>query len=482
MGRWRQVAQWLIPTTGDPERAGHAVPRDPERVRQAAAREPVGHGTATNQRDGGWTAPAGWDASDEQTASWPAFETPSAAPPPTATPAQPARPVARPVVDPGGAAEAAGPGAWPAVCHRYALRVLSLTEQLRPELDRLEADEQDEATLQRLYQVDHGITRLRRIAGDLRVLSGISDNELGDYRSSLMDVIREAESAIEHYPRVTIGRIAELGVVEYAAKDVASLLGALLENATAYSPSPVVVAAHLVSDGSVLVRIEDSGIGMDPRRVDALNSILAGPVPDLDEDAGRHTGFPVVHRLARRHGIAVRLACRPAGPGRSNGTLATVLLPAALLCEIPVGSSSGTAQHNGYDTFQPPYRSQLAKPGGGPTLSRPNGPRHRRVSPFPGSAGRDVATDRPWPGPPYEETTGGGLPRRDAHSLRRTAVRPSPRSRQPGLSATPPDERATSASRQEFAADLDAFTTGQEAARANAPVDDSTDDTERRVP
>ncbi|WP_163571316.1 histidine kinase [Fodinicola feengrottensis] len=135
---------------------------------------------------------------------------------------------------------------WPTVCHQFALRMLSMVELLRPELDQLEAAEEDASTLERLYRVDHGVTRLRRVAGYLQILAGVEDDQPSGYRSSLVDVIREAESAIEHYTRVSIGRVAELGVVEYAAKDVAWLLAALIDNATSYSPATVVVSAHLL--------------------------------------------------------------------------------------------------------------------------------------------------------------------------------------------------------------------------------------------
>ena len=81
-----------------------------------------------------------------------------------------------------------------------------------------------------------------------------------------------------------------------------------------------------------MFRIEDTGIGMGADQVAALNAAFAGPVPDVDERTGRHTGFPVVHRIARKHSIGVRLAARPLP---SSGTVAMVTLPPHLLCEVP---------------------------------------------------------------------------------------------------------------------------------------------------
>jgi hypothetical protein len=82
----------------------------------------------------------------------------------------------------------------------------------------------------------------------------------------------------------------------------------------------------------VTFRIEDTGLGMARDQVARLNLALAGAVPDVTESTARHTGFPVVHRIARRHSIGVRFALRRP-PG--TGTLAMVTLPPQLLCAIP---------------------------------------------------------------------------------------------------------------------------------------------------
>ncbi len=113
-------------------------------------------------------------------------------------------------------------------------------------------------------------------------------------------------------------------------------MSALLDNATRYSPGMVTVSCHLLEEGGVMFRIEDIGIGIGRGRVARLNVVLAGPVPEVDESTGRHTGFPVVHRIARKHSIGVRFASRRA-PG--TGTVAMVILPPQLLCEIPVETS-----------------------------------------------------------------------------------------------------------------------------------------------
>ncbi|MBO0789108.1 MAG: ATP-binding protein, partial [Actinobacteria bacterium] len=273
------------------------------------------------------------------------------------------------------APEASWPNTWAELSEQIAWRLLVLTEQARPALDELEDGEDDPERLARLYQVDHAVTRIRRVARDLRVLADRGSEEVAGHTTSLLDVIRVAASAIEHYGRVTIGPVAELAVVPYAADDVASLLAALADNATRYSPSPVTVSAHLLADGSVMLRVEDAGLGIDSGGLDALNTALSGPVPSVGVLNGRHTGFAVIHRLARRHGLRVQLARRQppgrAGAGSVSGTIAMAVIPAPLLCEIP-GEFAPAGR--GIGQRQLPQRLPAAEPAGQLTAARAPSP------------------------------------------------------------------------------------------------------------
>jgi hypothetical protein len=128
----------------------------------------------------------------------------------------------------------------------------------------------------------------------------------------------------------------------------------------------VSVSCHLLEDGGVLFRIEDTGLGIAREKVPRLNAAFAGPVPDVNESTARHTGFPVVHRIARKHSIGVRFASRRR-PG--TGTLAMVTVPPQLLCAI-------TAQ----DT---PHRTAAAEPSAPwPTATAaPDLPRREQAPP-----------------------------------------------------------------------------------------------------
>ncbi|MWA02818.1 ATP-binding protein [Actinomadura sp. LD22] len=345
------------------------------------------------------------------------------------------------------------PDVWPDLCERFCLQFLVLAEKMRPAMDLLEEQEEDPDRLEALYEIDHGVTRMRRAARDLRVLAGRDAEEASGADTSLLDVVRMAESSIEQYQHVSILRVVELAVPAYAAEDLASLVAALLDNATRYSPSRVTVSAHLLADGAVMLRIEDSGIGMSPSQLDGLNKALAGPVPPMTDETSRQTGFPVVHRLARRHGIGVRLA------GRTGGTVAMVTIPPSLLCEIPADEphTNGTGE-------MPPGMAHLAMAR---RVERPGGAAPER--PVPEFAGPERAVPAERPAVPAavrrpavreagREPDLGGLPRRERASLRPVAP-PAPDT-PPAPSAPPASDAADAGSGSSFAADLDAFTAG----------------------
>ncbi|HEU5032634.1 MAG TPA: HAMP domain-containing sensor histidine kinase [Spirillospora sp.] len=358
--------------------------------------------------------------------------------PPAQPPAQPqtGMPVAAQPQAP--ARVPADPDVWPDLCERFCLQFLVLAEKMRPAMDLLERQEEDPDRLEALYEIDHGVTRMRRAARDLRVLAGRDAEEASGADTSLLDVVRMAESSIEQYRHVSILRVVELAVPAYAAEDLASLVAALLDNATRYSPSRVTVSAHLLNDGAVMLRIEDSGIGMSPTQLDGLNKALAGPVPPMTDETSRQTGFPVVHRLARRHGIGVRLA------GRTGGTVAMVTIPPSLLCEIPADEprTAGSGE-------MPPGMAHLA-------MARPAGAAPERAAPAPERPARPAAARPARVRDAGGEPDLGGLPRRERASLRPVAP-PAP----DGPPATaPPSDAPDAEAGSSFAADLDAFTAG----------------------
>ncbi|MEV6910085.1 ATP-binding protein [Amycolatopsis sp. NPDC051071] len=369
-----------------------------------------------------------------------------AAPPRHASSASPAELVTeqRPAV------EAPDAGALAGVCSNVALRDLNLLDQLLAQLETMEAGEENSDRLAELYRLDHLATRLRRNAENLRVLAGRDADDAAAGTSSVLDVMRAAMSSIDHYSRITIGRVVSLGVVGFAAEDVSRILAELFDNAANQSSpsSPVSVSAHLTEQGSVLIRIEDEGIGMPPERLVVLNERLAaGPV--LDDDSVRHMGLAVVGRLADRHGITVKLDRRT-----PHGTVATVLLPVPVVSELAEKHWSGAQTvvlpqariTNGAPVVTSvespsglPRRRPAPSPAPEPELERKPSPRPRTAVPPPADGG----------------TTASGLPRRVSRSIRTLPDEPAP-------PTTPPADAADG--HEALLADLDAFSDGERAA------------------
>ncbi|WAL63143.1 ATP-binding protein [Amycolatopsis cynarae] len=383
-----------------------------------------------------------------------------------ATPQPPPRPPRVPVplpppvpaADPSGPVPAATEPLVPqtetlaAICANVALRDLNLVDSLLSQLEEMEAKEEDTERLAELYRLDHLATRLRRNAENLRVLAGRDANDSTSDTLSLVDLVRAGMSSIDHYARVTIGRVVALGVVGFAGEDLSRLLAELLDNATKSSPpdAPVRVSAHLTEQGSVLVRIEDEGIGLPADRLSELNKRLSDE-PVLDDAAVRHMGLAVVRRLAARHGIRAWLDRRV-----PHGTTASVLLPAALVSELPEANWSGAQT-----VFFPPT-------GEKPARAVPDTPSRPAAGPLPRrTASAEPPVPRAVRHTPSEPVVGGttssGLPRRVSQSIK------SPNGHAPAGPAKTTGSSAPGTGRKaghdKLLADLGAFSEGERAAR-----------------
>jgi anti-sigma regulatory factor (Ser/Thr protein kinase) len=365
------------------------------------------------------------------------------------------------------------------VCASIALRDLNLIDTLLAELEAMERREDDSKRLGQLYRIDHLAARLRRNAENLRVLADRDAGvEGGGETTSILDAVRGAMSSIDQYARISIGRTVPLGVVGFAADDLSRVLAELLDNAANHSPpnEQVRVSAHLTDQGSVLIRIEDNGIGLPPDRLADLNSRLSQALR-LDDDAVRHMGLAVVRRLAERHDLRVSLHRRI-----PNGTTATVLVPPSLVTELPEERWSGTqtVPANGRHRRYPVSEPRDAVPGDDAVLAEPapaarSGLPRRSASSPSGPAVEKAA--RPVPPPPAPSppsptprpaapkisgNTASGLPRRVSRSIKDAADGDA------GSPPPPPPEPAAADpdGHEKFLADLGDFAEGEQAARA----------------
>lgn len=219
-----------------------------------------------------------------------------------------------------------------------------LVERQLGVIDRLEADEQDPDHLASLFELDHLATRLRRNGESLLVLSGAGLAKSVPKPVPAADVIGAAVSEIEQYARIEIGIVPEVAVQGLTIHDLVHVLAELLDNATYFSEpeTKVIVRAVITRQKALAIQITDHGVGMTEDRLAEVNARLADP-PDLDVSVTRRMGLYVVARLARRHGIEVRLR---ENEDIEGGVIARVVVPAELLTQMrPAGRNTPPPQN-----------------------------------------------------------------------------------------------------------------------------------------
>ncbi|MFF2010753.1 nitrate- and nitrite sensing domain-containing protein [Streptomyces sp. NPDC058195] len=216
-------------------------------------------------------------------------------------------------------------------------------------ISELESREADPDQLSSLFKLDHLATRMRRNGENLLVLAGEEPGRRWTRPVPLVDVLRAAASEVEQYERIELAAVPATEVAGRVVNDLVHLLAELLENATSFSSpqTKVRVTGHALPDGRVLVEIHDTGIGLSPEDLAAINERLASP-PTVDVSVSRRMGLFVVGRLSLRHGIRIQLR-----PSDSGGTTALVMLPVDLA-------------HGGKQPAPKPSPGQQAGAPGGP--------------------------------------------------------------------------------------------------------------------
>jgi signal transduction histidine kinase len=208
-----------------------------------------------------------------------------------------------------------------------ARRSQTLVDRMINQLDEIERHEEDPKRLSRLFALDHLATRMRRNDENLLVLAGADSSAPRTEDAPVADILRAAQSEVEHYDRIEFGTIdSDVSVLALAVNDVVRLVAELFDNATRFSPpdSPVVSEARRLGD-QVIIQIEDRGVGMPQEQANQVNTWLAAP-PAVEFTTFRRMGLAVVGRLASRHRIRVELRSDP-----RSGTVVYVALPPSIL-------------------------------------------------------------------------------------------------------------------------------------------------------
>lgn len=189
-------------------------------------------------------------------------------------------------------------------------------------IDEMERTEDNPNTLTKLFALDHLATRMRRNSESLLVLAGIDTGRRLRRPMPLSDVIRTASSEIELYERVQLELDVDPQMLGHSALTTAHLVAELLENATVFSdPGSAVVVRTAERGDSYVVEVEDSGIGMTTKELQAANDRI-GSTSASEILGAQRLGLFVVGRIARRVGATVTLVSQ-----EGAGTVATVSIP-----------------------------------------------------------------------------------------------------------------------------------------------------------
>ena len=226
------------------------------------------------------------------------------------------------------------------VFRSLARRNQSLLQRQLRMLDEMERDTTDPSLLERLFQLDHLTTRMRRQAEGLIILSGATPGRTWREPVPIAEMLNGAIGEIEDYVRVDL-RIDPREYMQGAVvADATHLLAELIENAIVYSPpsTRVTVTGARVARGYA-IEVVDHGLGIPPELLHQLNERLSR-APEFDLANSDQLGLLVVSQLAARHGIMVSL--RPSSP---SGTVAIALFPTHLVAdetqvEVPAAPSA----------------------------------------------------------------------------------------------------------------------------------------------
>lgn len=288
-----------------------------------------------------------------------------------------------------------------------ARRSKSLVDQQLGLIENLEFEEKDPKRLESLFRLDHLAARMRRNGENLLILAGTRVRRSQAAPIPLGDVLRAAISEVEDYQRVQMGATPEGALSGTVVTDVVHLLAELVDNSLRASPPDTSVTFSFARavDGGVLLEIADRGIGIPADDMRAVNERLASG-GEVGPETARHMGLFVVSRLAKRHGLTVRLRST-FDTARNPGVTVSIHIPNALIV------SQAARQDTGPQRRIPaaPVRTAIPAPAA-PAPRTDNG--QQKPATRNGLPTRTPSTPPPSPAPAGAVTTASGtsLPRR----------------------------------------------------------------------
>lgn len=169
--------------------------------------------------------------------------------------------------------------------------------------------------------------RMGRLIGDLLSLARAESGHRLELHpveldALLVESVRRLREAAPHV-RMSVASV-EPAVVVGDRDRLRELIGILLDNAARYTPDGGNVAAELaVHDGLAVLRVEDTGIGLDETDRERLfERLYRGARARELRPAGTGLGLAIARWIVESHAGSIQLTDRPGG-----GTVAVVTLP-----------------------------------------------------------------------------------------------------------------------------------------------------------
>lgn len=168
--------------------------------------------------------------------------------------------------------------------------------------------------------------RMGRLVADLLALARAESGVPLEFAPVELDAVvveavrRQAQAA--SHVKMTVS--VEPALVDGDRDRLADLVGVLLDNAARYTPEGGSVGAELsIDDGSAVLRVSDTGIGLSEEdRGRVFERLYRGARARALRPSGTGLGLAIARWIVESHGGTILLANRPEG-----GTIATVTLP-----------------------------------------------------------------------------------------------------------------------------------------------------------
>ncbi len=267
-------------------------------------------------------------------------------------------------------------------------RLLGAALDALGEIGRRDHEPSTAAAIARVHRL---VARVDRATASALVLIG-EGGRIAPAPATMADITWSAAMAIESAERIEIVSLPAATVHADAVHDIAHLVAELLDNAMAASEPPgrVTVLGQPGSEGGYVLSVVDAGAGLSPEELETANRRVRRLVT-LARIPTRHLGLDVVGRLARRHGLSVRL-----GASAGGGVVVRVELPASLFCApvpdepvkvsvsapapeaqaesfVDLAAAERAEQHSGYGvlawTPEPPTAAAVSAAGQGATVA-----------------------------------------------------------------------------------------------------------------